>query len=106
MARHRQRGSQSSALQALPRERRDRSGDVDVQLWTAARDVWRDDMPKLPRVPALRKRKSPSDIALHMPIFNAVANVRVPALENEDGPNIGGGGSDHCVQYGYTATSQ
>jgi hypothetical protein len=75
--------------------------DVDVQLWTKAPGVWRDDLPKLPaRAPGLRKARSPFEIIARLPYLDHLADVRVPALNaNEDGPNISEG-PDQRVQYG------
>lgn len=73
--------------------------DVDVQLWTDAPGVWRDDLPKLPRAPGLRKPRSTWDMIAHVPYLDHLRDIRVPAtIGNEDGPNITDG-PDQRVQY-------
>ncbi len=73
--------------------------DIDLKVWTDAAGVWRSELPKLPRVPALRKPRNPYNFAARMPAFDAMANLRSPFVENEDGPNISGEGADQRVQY-------
>jgi len=72
--------------------------DVDVQLWTDAPGVWRDDLPDLPDAPGLRKPRSMYDLRLpHIEPFMS----RFPTpVGNEDGPNISGEGADQRVQFG------
>jgi hypothetical protein len=74
--------------------------DVDVQLWTDARGIWRDDLPKAPSVaPGLRKAKSPFDIAASMPYIDHLADLVIPSRNtNEEGPNISDG-PEQRVQY-------
>lgn len=73
--------------------------DIDVQLWTDAPGVWSEEIPKLPRVPALRKRKDPFATIARMPYIDKLSGLRVPIMGNEDGPNISGRGADQRVQY-------
>jgi hypothetical protein len=73
--------------------------DIDVQLWTDAPGVWMDEGPKPPRVPALRKPRDPLATIARMPYMDKIANLRIPFVGNEDGPNISGEEGDQRVQY-------